>query len=105
MPDKKLTIVVPALNEQEKIAETVAGILPLACFFLEDFEILLFNDGSADATGSIMDRLAEKDARIKVIHHSERQGLGAVTKSALRIAKFSGITLIPGDHAFANEGI
>ena len=79
MPDKTLTIVVPALNEQEKITDTVTGILPLACFFLEDFEILLFNDGSTDETGSIMDRLATKDDRIKVIHHPLRQGLGAIT--------------------------
>ena len=105
MPDKKLTIVIPALNEQSKIATTVNGILPLASFFLEDFEILLFDDGSIDETGSIMDRLAGKDARIKVIHHPQRQGLGAITKAAARIARFSGMTLIPGDHAFANEGI
>jgi dolichol-phosphate mannosyltransferase len=105
MPEKKLTIVVPALNEQEKISETVNGILPLACFHLDDFEILLVNDGSTDATGSIMDRLAEMDPRIKVIHHTQRRGLGFTSKFATQIAKFDGMTLIPGDHAFQNEGI
>jgi len=105
MPEKKLTIVVPALNEQEKIAETVTGILPLACFHLDDFEILLINDGSTDATGSIMDRLAETDPRIKVIHHPQRRGLGFASKFVTQIAKFDGMTLIPGDHAFQNEGI
>jgi dolichol-phosphate mannosyltransferase len=104
-PDKRLTILIPALNEEAKIAETIGGILPLACFFLEDFEILLFDDGSTDQTGQIMDRWAEKDPRIKVIHHGERQGLGVITKSALRMAKFGSLTLVPGDFAYQNEGI
>ena len=104
-PEKKLTIVVPALNEQDKIADTIRGILPLARDLLHDFEIFLIDDGSTDATGSIMDSFATEDSRIVVIHHPCRQGVGAAFESALSRAKFDAITLIPGDHAFQNEGI
>jgi dolichol-phosphate mannosyltransferase len=104
-PDKRLTIVVPALNEEASIADTVRGILPLARDLLDDFEIFLVDDGSTDATGSIMDSFAAEDPRIVVIHHPQRQGVGAAFVSALKRAKFDGITLIPGDHAFNNEGI
>jgi dolichol-phosphate mannosyltransferase len=104
-PDKNLTIVVPALNEQDKIADTIRGILPLASDLLNDFEIFLIDDGSTDATGSIMDSFATEDSRIVVIHHPQRQGVGAAFESALSRAKFDAITLIPGDHAFQNEGI
>ena len=104
-PDKKLTIVVPALNEEEKIADTIRGILPAARDLLDDFEIFLIDDGSTDATGSIMDSFATEDPRIIVIHQPQRQGVGAAFETALKRAKFDFITLIPGDHAFQNEGI
>src|ERR1700761_8003069 len=104
-PDKKLTIVVPALNEQEKIAETIEGILPSARDLLDDFEIILIDDGSTDDTGAIMDRYAAEEPRIQVVHHAQRQGVGAGFKSALQRAKFNSITLVPGDHAFEDQGI
>src|SRR3954447_20905700 len=102
---KKLTIVIPALNEQDKIADTIDGVLPLARELLDDFEIFLVNDGSTDATGAIMDEYAAGDPRIVVHHHAERRGVGACFKPVLSRAKFDAITLIPGDHAFQNEGI
>jgi glycosyltransferase involved in cell wall biosynthesis len=104
-PDKRLTIVVPALNEEDKIADTIRGILPPAGDLLDDFEIFLIDDGSTDATGLIMDSFATEDSRITVIHHPQRQGVGAAFETALKQAKFDFITLIPGDHAFQNEGI
>ncbi len=104
-PDKRLTIVIPALNEQEKIAETIDGVLPSARNLLDDFEIILIDDGSTDDTGAIMDRYAAEEPRIKVVHHVQRQGVGAGFKSALQRAKFNAITLIPGDHAFEDQGI
>jgi glycosyltransferase involved in cell wall biosynthesis len=104
-PDKRLTIVVPALNEQEKIADTIQGILPLARDLLDDFEVILIDDGSTDETGAIMDRFAAEEPRIVVVHHAQRQGVGAGFKAALQRAKFAAITLIPGDHAFQNQGI
>lgn len=102
---KKLTIVIPALNEQDKIADTIDGVLPLARDLLDDFEIFLIDDGSTDATGAIMDDYATRDSRIVVHHQPERRGVGAGFKYALSRAKFDSITLIPGDHAFQNEGI
>jgi dolichol-phosphate mannosyltransferase len=104
-PDRRLSIVVPALNEEEKIAETINGILPLARDLLDDFEMILIDDGSTDRTGSIMDTFAAEEPRIVVVHHAQRQGVGAAFKSALLQAKFGAITLIPGDHAFQNKGI
>lgn len=103
--DRRLTIVVPALNEQEKIADTVRGVLPLARQLLDDFELILIDDGSTDATGSIMDDLAAQEPRIIVVHHAERRGVGAAFELALSRAKFGSITLIPGDHAFKDEGV
>ncbi|RZI37663.1 glycosyltransferase family 2 protein, partial [Herbaspirillum sp. HC18] len=74
---KRLTIVIPALNEQDKIADTIGGVLPPARQLLDDFEIFLIDDGSTDATGAIMDEFAAGEPRIIVHHNPERRGVGA----------------------------
>lgn len=100
-----LSIVVSALNEAGKIADVVGGILPVARMFLEDFEIILVDDGSTDATGSIMDRFASRDPKVRVIHNSHPMGDGFAFKTALATASFDSITFIPGDGTFRNDGI
>lgn len=103
--EKTLTIIVPALNEEAKIADTVNAILPLAQQLLDDFEIFLVNDGSTDATGSIMEQFKVRDPRISVIHHANRCGLGFTTKEILKLANFGSLVLIPGDDAYRHDGI
>ncbi len=83
MPKVGLSIVVSALNEAGKIAEIVGGILPLARMFLEDFEIILVDDGSTDDTGAIMDRFALRDPRVRVIHNSYAMGEAFAFKTGL----------------------
>ena len=102
---KTLTIIVPALNEEAKIADTVNAILPLANEHLDDFEVILVDDGSTDRTGAIMDELQTRDPRVVVIHHDERRGLGFATKEVTGIAKFEFLLLIPGDDAYRHDGI
>ena len=49
---KALTVVIAALNEQATIGTMVSEIVPVARRVLDDFEILLVDDGSTDRTGS-----------------------------------------------------
>jgi dolichol-phosphate mannosyltransferase len=102
---KTLTIIVPGLNEEAKIADTVNAILPLANDLLDDFEVVLVDDGSTDGTGSIMDRLKAENPRVTVIHHADRRGLGVAIKEVTQLAKFEFLVLIPGDDAYRHDGI
>src|SRR5438445_9285125 len=65
---RPLTFLVPALNEEKNIEATVGTILSAAEQCVCDYEIVLINDGSTDATSQIMDRLASEDARVRVVH-------------------------------------
>jgi dolichol-phosphate mannosyltransferase len=100
-----LSIAVPATNEEASIARTVGAILPLARAFLQDFEIILVDNGSTDATGPIMDRFAVREPRVRVIHNPHQEGIGFAFKTALAMAKFDSITMVPGNHCFQIEGI
>jgi len=101
---KTLTIIVPALNEEAKIADTINAVLPLAHDLLDDFEMILVDDGSTDSTGSIMEQYAS-NPNVSIIHHEQRRGLGFTFMEVLKQAKFDSIVLIPGDDAYRHDGI
>lgn len=81
-PDAKrslpaITLIVPALNEERLIVETVEQIIDVVKGRFAEYEVLLIDDGSTDATGSLMDGLAGRNQRIHVIHNPKNIGLGS----------------------------
>src|SRR5579859_2505082 len=96
----KLVIVVPALNEEAEIEKTIRELLPVVQAAGIPFEIVAVNDGSADRTGAIIDRLASEISAVKAIHHNVRRGVGASFAEILSATEAPYITLIPGDNAF-----
>lgn len=61
----KLSIVIPACNEEQHIEQAAKTIIAQD---YPELEIILVNDRSTDNTGEIIDRLAVDDRRIKAIH-------------------------------------
>ncbi len=53
---------------------------------LRDFEVIAVNDGSADGSGDLLDRAAEREPRLTVLH-APRRGLPAALNLALRRAR------------------
>jgi glycosyltransferase involved in cell wall biosynthesis len=64
----RVSIIIPARNEQEHIEESLARILQLD---YKNYEVIAINDRSTDNTGEVMNRVAarpEAQGRLKVIH-------------------------------------
>jgi glycosyltransferase involved in cell wall biosynthesis len=96
-----LSVIIPLYNEAENILplyETMVGIAPsLGC----DLEIILVNDGSMDGSRVILDDLASRDQRVKVIHF--RRNFGQTTAIMAGIDYSSGEVLIPMDGDLQND--
>ncbi|MBC7804031.1 MAG: poly-beta-1,6 N-acetyl-D-glucosamine synthase [Candidatus Parcubacteria bacterium] len=74
-------IVVPCHDEGRNVNETVEYLL--ACRY-PNTEILLVNDGSADHTRQVLDNLAARNPKVRVIHLALNQGKAvALTTAAL----------------------
>ena len=67
----RVSIIVPARNEEEDIELSLTRLLELD---YDNYEVIAVNDRSTDRTGEIMERVALSGSvkgRLRVIHHSE----------------------------------
>jgi dolichol-phosphate mannosyltransferase len=90
-----LSVVAPVYNE-EQLIELFAqrAIAALADF---TFELVLVNDGSSDATPRLLDRLADQDPRVRVIHLSRNFGHQAALTAGLEHAIGDVVAMIDAD--------
>ena len=94
-----VTAVVPALNEERNLAATLASIKSAADELAGgNAEIIVINDGSTDATGSVADECAKTMPGVRVIHHTVPHGVGASFREALAQAQGEKFTIFAGDN-------
>lgn len=83
----KNLVVIPAYNEEEALPRTVATLQCLP----DSYEVLIVNDGSRDATGSIAEGLAGKSRlRIHVVHLARNSGIGVAVQTGYLFADHYG---------------
>jgi dolichol-phosphate mannosyltransferase len=94
---KSISIVIPALNEETVFEGVVRDIEKQVTTFFRDYEIILINDGSTDATGAIMDRLAAELPNVRAIHNPGNIGLGASYQVGVAVARSNYLMMLCGD--------
>lgn len=95
-----LTAFFPAYNEEAHIATTVETAKKILPKVATNWEIIIVNDGSKDKTGTIIDKIAKNDKRIRAIHHEVNRGYGAALKTGMYNAKYKWIVFTDGDGQF-----
>src|SRR4051812_48939670 len=94
------SLVLPAHNEESNIKIVIDRALDVLPFYTEDFEIIPVNDGSRDATGSIIDRLAVEHPQVKPVHHKVNGGYGAALTTGFRAATGDHVMFMDADQQF-----
>ncbi len=94
--DSKLTIVIPAYNEEANIAQVVRRTKAMkpAC------EIIVVDDGSTDRT-----TVEAESAGARVVRHPYNKGNGAAVKTGIRAARGEVILLLDADGQHAPEDL
>lgn len=105
MEKKRLTIMVPAFNEEENLENTIREIKSGIGKNLTNYEIIIFDDGSTDKTGQIANTLSKADKKIRVIHNNPNRGMGYCYKTGQRLARFEYYMYIPGDNQFPAKAL
>lgn len=97
MTELELSVVVPIYNEKDDLQRLYDAITAALKDRIEAYEVVLVNDGSTDGSGPELDRLAEADPRIKIVHFERNCGQTAAIFAGLKKAEGRYVALMDGD--------
>lgn len=89
----KISVIIPVYNVEKYLHRCVDSILNQS---LQDFEIILVNDGSTDSCPEICDKYVQQDERIRVIHKQNAR-VAAARNDGIKVAQGEFISLIDSD--------
>ena len=92
-----LSVFFPACNDSGTIASLVITALQSARRLTPDCEVIIVNDGSADATPQIADELARTYPEVRVVHHERNRGYGGALRSGFAAATRDLVFYTDGD--------
>jgi len=92
-----LSIFFPAYNDAGTIASLVIRAIQTAERLTPDFEVLVVNDGSRDATADIVDELARTYPNVRAIHHERNRGYGGALQTGFASATKDFVAYTDGD--------
>lgn len=100
--DELISIIVPVYNVEKYIAETIACV---AAQTYVQWELLLVEDGSSDATVNIIEGIMaeRKDSRIRLIRQPSNMGAARARNRGLREARGRYIAYLDADDLWVPE--
>ncbi len=96
----KVSIIIAVYNIEKYIGKCLQSIIEQD---YRNIEIIAVDDCSQDASGKICDEYAEKDSRIKVIHHTRNTRQSGVRNDGLDAATGDYIVFVDGDDWLAKD--
>ena len=96
-----VSIIIPVYNVAEFLPRCIDSVLHLTYV---DFELILVDDGSTDASGQICDAYANQDSRV-VVFHVPNGGAGAARKLGVQHARGSWIMFVDGDDTIPSDSL
>lgn len=88
------SVVMPAYGVEKYLEKAVESICGQT---FSDWELLIVEDGSPDATGALAEELRKADDRIRVLHHEKNKGLSEARNTGIDQAKGSYIWFMDPD--------
>ena len=92
-----LTVFFPAYNDAGTITSMVIGAVIAARQITDDFEVVVVNDGSQDATKEVLEELSRMCPALRVVEHPENRGYGAALRTGFASATKEFVFYTDGD--------
>ena len=90
------SVIMPTYNQAYFICRAVMSLIRQS---YPQWELIIVNDGSTDATDRIIGDLPQ-DERIKYLHYSDNRGMGYALNKGLDAARYGYIAYLPSDDFF-----
>ena len=92
-----VSIVIPVYNEEDSIGPLFESIEAVINRLPDEAEIVFVNDGSTDSSAEVLDALAARDPRVKVVHFRRNFGQTAAMTAGFQHARGSVIVTMDAD--------
>lgn len=88
-----ISVMIPVYNAEKTISQCLDSILAQT---MQEFEVVVINDGSTDGTAAILDDYVARDARIRVLHQKNK-GLANVRNRLVQESRGEHVTFLDSD--------
>jgi len=95
-----LSVFLPAYNEASNIRKAVKDVSAVLTSLEIDYEIIVVNDGSTDATGDIVRKMIPEVSNLRLEEHSPNRGYGGALKAGFAVTRGQLIAYVPADNQF-----
>ena len=84
----KLSVVIAFFNMRREAARTLYSLTTdyQRDIGIDDYEVIVVNDGSIDKTAAIVESLANDNPKVRLVNHPINQGYGGALQSGFRAA-------------------
>ncbi len=93
----RLSILIPAYNEEERIANTITETCNTMDSLSISYEIIVINDGSDDRTFEEASKIAKTFDSVRVVHYTQNGGKGNAIKYGCRFVTGDFVTFLDAD--------
>jgi glycosyltransferase involved in cell wall biosynthesis len=98
---RRISVVLPAYNEEENIEKQVAAVDGVCRdLHFDDWEILVVDDGSADGTRAVCERLSQANPRVKLHVHPVNRGYAQALRTGFTSAAMPLVFYTDADNQF-----
>jgi dolichol-phosphate mannosyltransferase len=101
----KLSVVIPAHNEEGAISETVEAVAETLKNAGIEHEILVVNDNSSDGTESVLRRLSADNPTVRYVNSRVYNGFGRAIRTGLYHFTGDAVVIVMGDGSDSPEDV
>jgi dolichol-phosphate mannosyltransferase len=101
----KISVVIPAHNEEGAVGETVAGIVSTLSREQIDHEVIVVDDSSSDGTASVVERLGVSHPQVRCLPSRYPIGFGFAVRSGLEAYTGDAVAIVMADGSDSPEDL
>lgn len=94
-----ISVIIPVYNTEKYLGRCIDSILNCT---VNDFEVILINDGSTDRSGEICRRYCGKDSRVK-LYDQENAGVSAARNKGIEVSRGEWIIFVDSDDTISHD--
>ncbi len=99
-----LSVFFPAYNDAPSLPGLIHKTFAVLARYVDDYEVIVVNDGSQDKTGEVLEELRREFApRMRVVTHPENRGYGGALRSGFAAATREFVFYTDGDSQYDVE--